>query len=133
MILVDTSVWIEFFNASAARPHLVLHNLLEAEEDVGLADIILTEILQGIKSEKSFRATKRYLLEFPIYSLKGISSYVEAAQIYRLCRRRGHTIRRSIDCIIAMVAIENDLALFHNDKDFQSIASVVDDLKIYEY
>lgn len=133
MILVDTSVWIEFFNASGSKPHLVLHSLIEEEEDIAIADIILTEILQGIKTEENFQTVRRYLLRLPIYSLKGVDSFVEAAQIYRACRKRGRTVRKTIDCLIAAIAVENNLALFHNDKDFQTIAKVVGDLKIYDY
>lgn len=109
----------------------ILHRLIEEEEEVCIADIILAEILQGIKSDKDFRKTKKYLLEFPVHSLRNVDSYVEAAQIYRILRKEGLTIRKALDCIIARVAIENDLVLFHNDKDFDIIAKVIKELKVY--
>lgn len=132
MILVDTSVWIDFFKASGTKYHLTLHYLIEQEEDISLADIILTEILQGIREDRKFRQTEKYLLEFPIYSLKDFNSYVKAAHIYRACRKIGLTIRRPIDCIIARIALENGLFLFHNDRDFDTIAKVIKGLKVYQ-
>jgi hypothetical protein len=129
--LVDTSVWIDFFRGTKSKHRVVLHRLIEEEEDICIADIILMEILQGIKSDKDFRQVKDYLLFFPIYALKNTDSYIEAAQIYRLCRERGLTIRRPLDCIIARIALENDLVLFHKDRDFETIAKVINELRIY--
>jgi len=131
LILVDTSVWIDFFRGTKSKHRVVLHRLIEEEEDICIADIILMEILQGIKSDKDFRQVKDYLLFFPIYALKNTDSYIEAAQIYRLCRERGLTIRRPLDCIIARIALENDLVLFHKDRDFETIAKVINELRIY--
>ncbi len=132
MILVDTSVWIDFLRGSGSQHHLALHDLIEEDEDICLANIIMTEILQGIKDDKEFKRTKTHLLSFPIYSLKGTNSYVEAAQIYRTARRKGLTIRRPLDCIIARIAVENNLTLLHNDRDFHMIAEVVDNLRMLE-
>lgn len=132
MVIVDTSVWIDFFNGTGSKYHLALHHLIEEGEDIGIADIILAEILQRIKSDKDFKQTKEYLLGFPIYSTKGTNSYVEAAQVYRACRKKGLTVRRPIDCIIARIAIENNLMLFHNDRDFDTIAQAVKELQIYK-
>mgnify|MGYP000725220203 CR=1 FL=1 len=132
MILVDTSVWIDFFRPVDSPFRKTLHFLLENEEDLCLTEIILTEILQGIKKDKDFRAIKEYLLDFPVYSLKNRDSYIESAQIYRKCRKKGITIRRTVDCLIAQVAIENNLVLFHNDQDFNQIAKVVKNLKTFE-
>lgn len=130
MILVDTSVWIDFFKGTETLYRTVLHRLIE-ENEVCLADIILAEILQGIKSDKDFKIAKTHLLEFPIYSLKNVDSYVQAAQIHRTCRKEGLTIRKLVDCLIAQAAIENDLVLFHNDRDFDVISQVVEGLQIF--
>ncbi|MBI4972677.1 MAG: PIN domain nuclease [Candidatus Omnitrophica bacterium] len=121
MILVDTSVWIDFLKGEKSIHHQTLHRLIEGEEDVCLTEIIITEILQGIKSDGNFRIIKDYLLEFPIYSPKGIDTYLKAAEIYRNCRKRGKTVRKTVDCIIAAICIENNLVLFHNDRDFDAI------------
>lgn len=123
MILVDTSVWIDFLRGENSVHRETLHRLIEDEEDVCVTEIILTEILQGIKSDKDFRKLKDYLLEFPIYSPKGTETYLKAAQIYRDCRKKGKTVRKTVDCVIAAIAIENNLNLFHKDSDFNLIAS----------
>jgi hypothetical protein len=130
LILVDTSVWIDFFKGTETLYRAVLHGLIQ-EDEVCLADIILAEILQGIKSDKDFKTAKNHLLEFPIYSLKDVDSYVQAAQIYRTCRKEGLTIRKLVDCLITQVAVENDLVLFHNDRDFDVISQVVEGLQIF--
>ena len=123
-ILVDTSVWIDFFNGISSLSKMALHNLLEAEEDICISDYILTETLQGFKDDKEFEAAKRHLLNFPIYRLKVPESYIHAAQIYRACRKKGVTIRKTADCLIAQTAIEFRLFLLHNDNDFDRIASI---------
>lgn len=121
MILVDTSVWIDFLRGSDSRERHALHRLIEEEEDISVTEIILTEILQGIKEDKDFKRVKGYLLEFPVHKPKGIETYLKAAGIYRDCRKKGKTVRKTIDCIIASICIENDLILFHKDNDFDII------------
>jgi hypothetical protein len=124
VILVDTSVWIEFFiGIDSVAVHL-LEDLIEAGEEVCISEYILTEVLQGFRNDKDFELARKHLLRFPIYSLKGISSYIQAAQIYRTCRKNGVTIRKTADCVIAQTAIENKLILLHHDADFDRIASV---------
>lgn len=122
MILVDTSVWIDFLRGKDTIHRHTLHNFIAKEEDICLTGIVLTEILQGIYDDKTCQETKHYLLEFPVYEPEGINTYIEAAGIYRTCSKRGKTVRKTIDCLIAAIAIENDLILFHNDRDFNSIA-----------
>jgi len=123
MILVDTSVWIDFLNGvSSAHRHL-LHRLIEDEEDIAITEIILTEVLQGIQDEREVRRTQEYLLAFPIYSPSGIPTYLQAAWIYRACRKKGETVRRTVDCIIAAICLENSLTLLHKDRDFDRIAA----------
>jgi predicted nucleic acid-binding protein len=128
--LVDTSVWIDFFNGLETAVSRLLENLILAEEDVCISDFILTEVLQGFRSDKEFEIAKRHLLKLPIYGINGNNSYVKAAQIYRVCRKKGFTIRKTADCIIAQTAIENGLVLLHRDSDFDLIAKVCA-LKLY--
>ena len=130
MILVDSSVWISFFNAQPNFQGEVLKTAIESDEDVCLSVHILMEILQGFREDKEFQQVYGYLRMFPIVDLGGMPSYVAAAQIYRRCRKNGITIRRGMDCIITQTAIENDLVLLHDDADFDRIASVIP-LKIY--
>jgi len=126
MILVDTSVWIDFFRGDKSAHRETLHRLIEAEEDIAVTEIIVTEILQGIKSDKDFQTTKEYLLEFPVYRPKGIETYLEAARIFRDCRKKGKTVRKTIDCIIAVICLENNLTLLHKDSDFDFIVACTD-------
>jgi hypothetical protein len=123
VILVDTSVWIDFLNGTDSPHKKTLHRLIEEEEDIAIAEIILTEILQGIKQDKDYETLKDYLLEFPLYKPKGTETYLSAAGIYRECRKKGKTVRKTIDCIIAAICMENDLILLHKDSDFEQIAS----------
>lgn len=125
MILVDTSVWIDFFNGRDTPHRYLLHRLIEKEEEICIAEIILTEILQGIRDDALYNITKNYLLEFHIIQPKGIESYISAAEIYRRCRKQGKTVRTTVDCIIAAIVKENNLILFHNDNDFEIIKKCV--------
>jgi hypothetical protein len=130
MILVDTSIWIDFFSKKPSLYKKELHRLIEEEEDICLTDITLTEILCGIKTEREFEKTKEHLLHFPVLRPKGIDTFITSTQIYRLCRREGKTIRKVVDCLIAAYAIEHNLLLFHNDRDFDVIGEVCG-LKVY--
>jgi hypothetical protein len=125
MILVDSSVWIDFFKGFNTDPVQILERLLQEEEDLSLSDYILTEVLQGFKKDTDFERARKYFLLFPIYSLASPGSYIQAAQIYRLCRQRGITIRNTMDCLIAQTALENDLVLLHDDSDFDRLAEVI--------
>lgn len=118
---MDTSVWVDFLRGEDSSQRRVLHRLIEDEADISITEIIFTEILQGIKNDREFQAIKDYLLEFPIYRPKGIETYLHAARIYRDCRKKGKTVRRTVDCIIAAICIENDLTLLHKDSDFDLI------------
>ncbi len=130
MILADTSVWIDFLQGADTSYRKTLHVLIEDEEDICLTGIILTEILQGIRDDKGHSEVRRYLLEFPVYNPKGTATYIAAADIYRECARRGRSVRKTLDCLIAAVAMENDFVLLHNDRDFETIAAC-NDLKIF--
>jgi predicted nucleic acid-binding protein len=121
MIVADTSVWIDFLNGVGSPQQRALRRLLEEEEDVSIVEIILTEILQGIREDVDFEKVKEYLLELPIQKPRGTETYVRAAEIYRDCRKKGKTLRKTVDCIIASICIENDLALLHKDNDFDVI------------
>lgn len=120
MILVDTSVWIDFF-AGRDLPHVAkLEALIMDNEDLALCGIILTEILQGIPDDNVYRRVRRHL-EPLIFLPLPESVFVRAADIYRRLRKRGITIRKTNDCIIAATVLEHHCQLLHNDKDFVPI------------
>ena len=121
MILVDTSVWIDFF-AGRDLPHVAtLEKLILENEDLALCGIILTEILQGIASDTTHRRVRRHLRPLLMLPMPD-TVFVRAADIYRKLRKTGITIRNSNDCIIAATALEHHGQLLHNDKDFTPIA-----------
>lgn len=129
-ILVDTSVWVDFFNGIKSAASAALHKMLEAEESICISDIILAETLQGFRSDENFESVKTHLLLFPIYSLRSPDGYLKAAQLYRMCRKKGITVRKTVDCLIAQTAIDQHLILLHQDNDFDKIASV-SGLRVY--
>ena len=117
MILVDSSVWIDYLRSVPDSYSLHLNRLLD-EKQVGTADLILVEVLQGATSEKDFNFILRLLSSLPIALLGGRENVVEAARNYRLLRERGTTVRKTIDTLIATHCIRRGVALFHKDRDF---------------
>jgi len=121
IVLVDTTVWIDFF-ADRDEPHVAtLQELIETEEDISLCGVILAEVLQGIRSDTEFFKTKEYLGDLVFLPMRQ-ASFLRAAEVYRSLRKKGITIRKPVDCMIASVAIEYDIHLLHNDRDFDHIA-----------
>ena len=120
LVLVDTTVWIDFFAAKSA-PHVkFLENLIEKKEDICICGIILTEVLQGIKEEKEYKKTKDIITSL-LFIPMSYKTFMRAAEIYRGLRQKGITIRKAMDCMIASAAIEFGIPLLHNDRDFKPI------------
>ncbi|MGB9716529.1 MAG: type II toxin-antitoxin system VapC family toxin [Thermodesulfovibrionales bacterium] len=131
MILVDTSVIIGYLKDEENDAVRKFEYILENNIPFGINPLIYQEVLQGVKTEKDFLQTKRYLDTQRFYSLKDEKeSYASAAKIYFKCRKRGLTIGSTIDCLITQTAIEHNLYLLHNDSDFDAIAKITD-LKIF--
>ena len=127
MILIDTSVLIDFFKGAQNVAVEKLQNALSQKMHIGITAGIFQELLQGAKNEKEFNLLKRYLETQHFYHPKHpVESYDEAAKIYMFCRKKGVTVRSTADCLIARIAIEHDLLLLHNDADFIAMAKVVD-------
>jgi hypothetical protein len=120
MVLVDTTVWIDFFAAKSSPEVAELERLLNEEEDICTCGIILTEVLQGIREDEDYQRTSSRFDTFLSLPMNR-QTFVRAAQLYRSLRRRGITIRKPVDCMIASVAIEHNIALLHNDRDFDPI------------
>ena len=131
MILVDTSVFINYFKGRETKGIKFLDNLIKSEEPFCINEFIYQEILQGSKDEKEFSTLKSYLKYIPLYSLKlGVQSFENAAQLNFRCRRKGITIRSTIDLLIAETAIENNIALLHDDEDYVNMSKVITELKL---
>jgi len=120
MVIVDTTVWIDFF-AGQESPHVAaLESLVLNKDDICICGLILTEVLQGIRKEKEYKETKKRFNSFIFLPMTHVT-FIKAADIYRSLRRKGITIRKPIDCMISSVAIEHDIQLLHNDRDFDPI------------
>lgn len=117
MILVDSSVWIDFFNGVDSPPADKLYQLLGTEVIV-TGDLIVVEVLQGFQNDTHFHKAKQVLQELPFFNLSNRELSITAAENYRTLRKRGLTIRKTIDMVIGTFCIENDITLLHKDKDF---------------
>jgi hypothetical protein len=122
MILVDTSVWIDYFNGVLTDQTEFLDRML-SEKTVLIGDIILTEILQGFADDKDFRSARRALDPLECVHLGGKSLAVTAASNFRFLRAKGVNIRKTVDMLIGSWCIEHGLELLHNDKDFDQMAT----------
>ena len=120
MILVDTTVWIDFFAARSLSHVVALETIIKRRENICICGIILAEVLQGIRKDTEFRKT-RDLFKTLILLPMPYTVFLRSAGIYRKLRKIGITIRKPLDCMIASVAIENDIPLLHNDKDFSPL------------
>ena len=131
MILVDTSVLVNFFKGVSNTSSDHLKKIIEQQIPFGITSAIYQEILQGARDQKEYKLLNEYLeCQRFFHPLDPVYSYAQAAKIYFDCRKKGITIRSTIDCLIAQIAIEHDLLLLQNDKDFLNMTTVVD-LKIY--
>ncbi len=122
MILVDSSVWIDYFNGQRTWQTNLLDNLL-SDVPVIIGDLILAEILQGFRLDSDYESAKSYLSDFPFRQMGGYQISVESAQNYRILRKKGVTVRKTIDIIIATYCIMEGLPLLHDDRDFDPMAS----------
>jgi predicted nucleic acid-binding protein len=118
VILVDSSVWIDHLRNAVTRPVSHLRSLISREEELLVGDLILCEILQGLRTDKEAKLVEEALREFEVVSLVGPELAVKAAANYRFLRSRGFTIRRTIDLMIGTFCIERGHYLLHGDRDF---------------
>jgi predicted nucleic acid-binding protein len=132
VILIDTSVMIDYLTDNENDAVLKFQHILDSNVPFGINPFIYQEVLQGVKTEKDFDRVKKYLDTQRFYFLNDErESFASAARIYFRCRKKGFTIGSTIDCLIAQIAIENKLFLLHNDSDFDNIAKVIPDLKLF--
>ncbi|MBX3000933.1 MAG: PIN domain nuclease [Caldilineaceae bacterium] len=117
MWIVDSSVWIDYFNG-VASPATDLLDASLGQRELGLVDIVLCEVLQGFRHDADFERARDALLAFPLFTVGGQRLAIQSAVNYRQLRRRGITIRKTIDCLIATFVIEESHILLHCDEDF---------------
>ena len=117
MILVDSSVWIDYLRGVETKQSDRLHTMLGLEP-LAVGDLVLAEVLQGTASEKDFKEVLRLLESLDVVPLGGHAVAVQAARNFRALREKGITVRKTIDCIIATRCIMDGMTLLHSDRDF---------------
>jgi predicted nucleic acid-binding protein len=131
-LIVDSSVWIDSFNPKRNTPEKeILKQIILNDYPIYLCPIIYQEVLQGIKEDKIFEEIKHILQQYKMININLMEVTNYAIHLYRHLRKKGITIRKSVDCLIASYAILGDMYLLHNDSDFTQIAKG-SKLKIYE-
>lgn len=118
MILVDSSVWIDYFTGKISVQTEQLDQLL-GNEPLAIGDLILLEVLQGFADEREFNQTRKMLTSLLVVELGGEEIAIQAARNFRALRNLGVTVRKTIDTLIATRCIESGYQLLHNDRDFQ--------------
>ena len=121
MILVDSSVWIDYFRGTVTPQTEKLDGLL-GQQPLAIGDLILTEILQGFDDERDFDVTRKMLTSLMVVELGGKEIAIQAAKNFRALRRLGVTVRKTIDTVIATRCIEDGYDLLHADRDFDPFA-----------
>ncbi len=132
--IVDTSVWVDFFNKKTNPQIKIVKQQFENYKEVSpflILPIIWQEILQGIENDKHYQLVKEVLLGLEKLEVNSFKYAENAADLYRFLRKKGVTIRKANDCFIASVCIDFGYPLLHNDKDFDNIAKYTS-LKIYK-
>jgi predicted nucleic acid-binding protein len=117
MWIVDSSVWIDYFNG-LSTPQTDLLDAALGHRAIGLGDIILCEVLQGFRAQYDFEIAREALLGFEVYTVGGAEIAIKSAENYRFLRSQGITVRKTIDCLIATFVIEHGFSLLHSDRDF---------------
>jgi predicted nucleic acid-binding protein len=131
VIVVDTSVWIDVLNENATPRAGRCIELIKGGEPVALTDVILTEVLQGLRSDREAQMVERHLRAFPILRLEGLDDFVLAAELYRTARHAGVTVRTTLDCLIAAPCVRTNAPLLHADSDFDRLATCTP-LRVWE-
>ena len=130
-MLVDSSVWIDYFNGLKNPQTDFLHAAL-GQTEILVGDLILAEVLQGFRRKQDYKAARMALLSFDVREMVGKNIALKSVDYYRFLRNKGITIRRTIDCLIASFCIQNKMELLHSDHDFDPFVRYLG-LKIPEF
>ena len=118
MILVDSSVWVDYFKGAPTPQTDKLDSLLGVEP-LAVGDLILTEVLQGFDNDRDFEAARRLLTSLTVVEIGGLDVAIAAAENFRVLRKLGVTVRKTIDTVIATRCIRDGFDLLHSDRDFE--------------
>lgn len=121
-MLVDTSAWIEYLRGTGSPVATRLRSAIGEQERVGTTDVVVMELLSGARDRSHLTSLRRLLYRFELLPVGGLATYEQAAELHRTCRRRGETVRKLTDCLIAAVALRDDAAVLHVDRDFDVLA-----------
>jgi predicted nucleic acid-binding protein len=122
VILVDSSAWIELLRDSGHAARRTLQHHLTKRSEIATTEVVVMELLAGMLSNRTREALREKLLALPLLVVRGLDDFESAADLYRTCRRKGATVRRLTDCLIAAVAIRENVPVLHNDHDFDALA-----------
>jgi predicted nucleic acid-binding protein len=120
-ILVDSSVWVDFFNGYPSAERMALRALIESDHQICTCGVVVAEVFQGLRRAEGRNRLEELFLDLTFVEPQGIDFYFRAADLYRALRQRGKTIRSTIDCIIAVLAEEHGCALLERDRDLRTI------------
>jgi predicted nucleic acid-binding protein len=118
MVIVDTTVWIDYL-ANRRNPEAEWLDLEIERQRIGLTDMVLCEVLQGVRGDSVFRQVKNTMMKFEVLDTGGLELAIASAENYRVLRANGITVRKTIDCVIATFCIEKGHELLHRDRDFE--------------
>jgi predicted nucleic acid-binding protein len=118
MIFVDSSVWVDYFNGRQCAETDYLDIVL-GQQPIAIGDLVLIEVLQGFKNDRDYNIARELLTSLTVFTLCGQKTAIKSADNFRLLRKKGVTVRKTIDVLIATFCIENNLSLLHSDKDFE--------------
>lgn len=125
-VLVDTSAWIEYLRGTGSPHHAYIRDAILADRALAWTEPILYELLAGARSPQRAAELRALLLRGPIVAVEGLQDWEDGAQLYRSARSQGLTVRSSIDCLIAAVALRTGSPVLARDRDFEALAQVSD-------
>jgi predicted nucleic acid-binding protein len=120
-VLVDTSVWADFFNGAPTAERMALSSLLDSDHEICTCGVVVAEVFQGLRRDAGRPRLEEIFRDLTFLEAVGIDLHLHAAQLYRALRGRGKTIRSTIDCLIAVLAEANGCALLARDRDMKTI------------
>lgn len=122
MTLVDTSAWVEYLRATGSTTHRAVRRMLDHDEPAHTTDVVVMEVLAGARDDDHRDRLRRLLARCEHVPIEGLDDFETAADLYRMCRSAGETVRALTDCLIAVVASRASLSVLHADRDFDVLA-----------
>ena len=122
MILVDSSAWIEYLRGTGSEVNVRVRTYHDTTDQLAITEVVVMELLAGVQDEQAERRIEQMVGGIQLLRTIGLEDYMEAARLYRECRRNGETVRRMNDCLVAAVAIRNDVPVLQCDSDFAVLA-----------